>query len=67
MAYPYNMFEAAAVIFAILYTGTCVVTIFQYFYYKSWFWFFMILASISQSSTPVILFRTRAIVLTDAE
>jgi hypothetical protein len=28
---------------------TCTVTIIQYVYYKSWFWFFAVLASLSQS------------------
>jgi hypothetical protein len=45
----YTPSEPAAIVFAVLYGMTCTVTIIQYVYYKSWFWFFAVLASLSQS------------------
>jgi hypothetical protein len=39
---------AAAVVFAVLYGMTCIATVVQYVYYKSWFWFFAVLASVSE-------------------
>jgi len=46
----YDPSQPAAIVFAVLYCLTCTVTIGQYVYYKSWFWFFAVLASLSQCS-----------------
>ncbi|KAN0096718.1 hypothetical protein V8E51_015523 [Hyaloscypha variabilis] len=44
----YDPSVAAAAVFAVLYTIACAVTVFQYFWFKCWFWIFMVIASLSE-------------------
>lgn len=45
----YNPSQPAAIVFAALYGLMCIFTIAQYIYYKCWFWFFAVLASIMEA------------------
>ena len=62
----YNKFDpsvVAAVIFAVLYTACCAITTFQYFWYRCWFWLFLVIASWSRIATsrpfnPVLIFTS---------
>jgi hypothetical protein len=47
--YPYDVSHAAAIVVAVLYTMVAAVTVFQYFYYRSWVWLVMVIASLMES------------------
>ncbi|KAJ6139292.1 hypothetical protein N7471_005778 [Penicillium samsonianum] len=47
--YDYTPSIAAAVVFAVLYSLTCLTTTAQYFMLRCWFWLFMVIASIMEA------------------
>jgi hypothetical protein len=56
-AYSYPVSEPAAIIFAVLFGISTLISIFQLFKYRAWIWFVMILAmagtTISSSTPPI--------------
>jgi hypothetical protein len=51
--FDYDPSFPAAIIFAVLYTIPCLVTVYQYVALRCWFWIFMVIASISEFWTFV--------------
>ena len=53
--YPYDPNFAAACIFVAIYALTLLINVFQYFWYRSWFWWPMLLAALSASPLASLL------------
>ncbi|KAH6689925.1 RTA1 like protein-domain-containing protein [Leptodontidium sp. MPI-SDFR-AT-0119] len=47
--FDYEPSLPAAIVFAVLYTIPCIVTVYQYFALKCWFWIFMVIAALMEA------------------